>query len=119
MRNYIKKIVVILSCCLLSGGVCAFATGCTEDLLGSNSEFEQSQTAEISFSTAEKTLMIGDEEYLSPTYQRMNGYTLTYTSSDRNIIEVNEDGKISAKAGTGSRSGRWLYGRRNRPHVKQ
>lgn len=98
MRNYIKKIVVILSCCLLSGGVCAFATGCTEDLLGSNSEFEQSQTAEISFSTAEKTLMIGDEEYLSPTYQRMNGYTLTYTSSDRNIIEVNEDGKISAKA---------------------
>lgn len=98
MRNYIKKIVVILSCCLLSGGVCAFATGCTEDLLSSNSEFEQSQTAEISFSTAEKTLMIGDEEYLSPTYQRMNGYTLTYTSSDRNIIEVNEDGKISAKA---------------------
>ena len=97
MRNYIKKVVVILSCCLLSGGAFAFATGCTENLLGSNSDFEQEQKAEISFSATEKALTIGDEEYLSPTYQRMNGYTLTYTSSNMDIIEVDEDGKISAK----------------------
>ena len=66
---------------------------------GSGTENEKVEIKpEISFSVSEKTLTIGDEEYLFPEYKKTQGYTLSYETSDAAIVQVNNDGKISAQS---------------------
>ena len=92
MKKTIKKLLIVLStailCSLLMVG---FLSGCTK-----KDPIDNEINVEISFSFSEKSLIIGDEEYLLPTYKKINGYTLTYSSSDSSIVSVNNDGKIVA-----------------------
>jgi hypothetical protein len=99
MKKSTKKFLVILSCCLLSCTATAFA-GCD---LGTNEPSiipggQQTDNANIRFSVSEKSMIVGDEEYLIPEYKKTKGYSLSYESSDSSVVEVNNDGKISAKA---------------------
>lgn len=101
-----KKILVVLSACLMSSlmflTLFTFA-GCQQTAQSSSSSSQQQEEimASIAFSTKEKTLTVGDEEYLIPEYKKLDGYTLTYVSSDSSVVEVNGDGKVSA-VGEGS-----------------
>jgi len=74
MKKTIKKLLIVLStailCSLLMVG---FLSGCTK-----KDPIDNEINVEISFSVSEKSLIIGDEEYLLPTYKKINGYTLTF-----------------------------------------
>ena len=110
MKKLAKKLLNIFFCCLLGLGVVIFAVGCDES--GSTGGGKTpTEKAEISFSVTEKTLTIGDEEYLTPTYKRLNGYDLTYFSSDESIVRVDNMGKISAeRAGSAKVTARYSNG---------
>ena len=55
----------------------------------------------ISFSTKEKSLIVGDEEYLSPEYNKVSGFSLSYSSNNPAVVSVDKNGKICAQ-GEGS-----------------
>ena len=97
MKKSTKKFLVILSCCLLSCSATALA-GCD---LGSTGPTilpgsQETEKTAISFSTLEKSMVVGDEEYLIPNYKKLDGYSMSYESSDPSVVSVNNDGKISA-----------------------
>lgn len=110
MKKLAKKLLNIFFCCLLGLGAFIFAVGCDES--GSTGGGKTpTEKAEISFSVTEKTLTIGDEEYLTPTYKRLNGYDLIYFSSDESIVRVDNMGKISAeRAGSAKVTARYSNG---------
>lgn len=98
MKKSTKKILVILSSCLLSCSAAALA-GCENpfaDNGGTTGGVTPQASAYINFTVSEKTMTIGDEEYLLPNYEKLIGYTLTYASSDPSVVQVDEFGKLTA-----------------------
>ncbi len=95
-----RKFLVILSSCMVSclAIVCSLCilTGCKKE--DPNENTTKVIPPEISFTVSEKTLTIGDEEYLFPVYQKTQGYALSYQSSNPAIVEVDKNGKISARS---------------------
>ena len=100
MKRLFKKLRVVLSstllACLAIAGM-LFASGC-EFLFNdpADSTIETELLPEISFSVSEKELLIGDEEYLKPNYEKMSGYSLSYQSSNPSVVSVDNRGKITA-----------------------
>lgn len=81
---------MILTAALLS----LFWVGCDEDV--KESSVPDAPVPGISFSEQEKELTIGEEYYLTPTYTRKDGFTLSYVSAAPSVISVDENGKITA-----------------------
>ena len=129
MNKVMKKFLVLLTCILT--GVCTLISvslmgGC----FGDNPQSESSslggvedsspqgpqgqpqnpeiQKVTISFSAEEKSLIIGDEEYLIPQYKKIDGYNLSYTSSNPAVVSVDKNGKICA-LGEGSVTVKAIY----------
>lgn len=96
MKKIFKKFLVSLSVCCLAI-VCSLFV-----LAGCSNEDGENTTKvippDIAFTVAEKNLTIGDEEYLFPVYQKTQGYTLSYQSSNPAIVQVNNEGKLTAIA---------------------
>lgn len=92
-----RKFLFVVTFCLVSLLSCSFVfsfSGCAFFPPLTN---EEESKPKISFSVSEKTLTIGDEEYLTPIYDKMAGFTLRFESSDPTIVKVDNDGKISAE----------------------
>jgi len=84
-------LAIVCSLCIL--------VGCGDG--GDSSSSDNKTTVippEITFTVSEKNLTIGDEEYLFPVYEKTQGYTLQYQSSNPAIVQVDSEGKISAQA---------------------
>jgi hypothetical protein len=94
MKKSTKKFLVILSCCLLSCSAAALTTACDNTGSGIIPGGQQTEKASISFSSEEKAMTIGDEEYLQPNYTKIKGYALSYESSNSSVVSVDEEGKI-------------------------
>lgn len=103
------KSKIIIIAILASLAVCCFAactggTG-TGGTGGGNQTVDYTKTDEdaaLSFSATEKNMTIGDTFVLSPSYNKILGYTMTYTSSNPNVASVNaKNGLVTAlNAGT-------------------
>ncbi len=128
MNRVMKKFLVLLTCILT--GVCTLVSanlmgGCFGDDSQSGSSslggVEDSSTGPqgqpqepeienvtISFSAKERSLIIGDEEYLIPQYKKVKGYSLSYASSNPAVVSVDENGKICA-LGEGSVAIKAIY----------
>ena len=110
MNKILRKILVLLTCLLT---VCSLTVAfgampnCSNPqtskqdssidsgILGQPQEPEV-ENATISFAVSEKLLTVGDEEYLSPVYQKIDGYSLTYKTDDSSVVSVDKNGKICA-----------------------
>lgn len=99
MKKSIRKNLLILSTCT-AAFLCSLSvlTSCTDPSKPDGGNETKVIPPDIEFTISEKTLTIGDEEYLFPVYQKTQGYSLSYQSSNPAIVEVNEDGKISAQS---------------------
>ncbi len=91
MKKRNKKLLTILTSCLLACLTVIVASSA----IGCRKKVEQPKS-DISFSVAEKNLIIGEEEYLTLIYQKMEGFSLTYSSNNESIVSVNNDGKVVA-----------------------
>ena len=97
MKRLFKKLLVVVSTCIMSALLIVSVTGCRPlDTDSSESSTKTEIVPKISFSVSEKALLIGDEEYLFPNYEKIAGFTLRYTTSDASIVDVSERGKIIA-----------------------
>ena len=97
MKRLFKKLLVVVSTCIMSALLIFSVTGCRPlDTESSESSTKTEIVPKISFSVSEKALLIGDEEYLFPNYEKIAGFTLSYTTSDASIVDVSERGKIIA-----------------------
>ena len=122
MNKVMKRILVFLVCLFLSASMVAslgLMAGCNNKKPNPNqSSSSQGQQGdpiqpeitdvEISFAVSEKSLTVGDEEYLFPDYKKIQGFTLSYSSSDTSIVAVDNSGKISAM-GEGSATVKATY----------
>ena len=102
MNKVMKKFIVLLLClltCLTATISFGFMGGCTPsqpqgggDNSSVNTPGQQQKPEEekvsISFSANEKNLIVGDEEYLFPIYDKVRGYTLTYSSDNTSVVTV-------------------------------
>ncbi|MBQ3571979.1 MAG: Ig-like domain-containing protein, partial [Clostridia bacterium] len=71
----------------------------------------EEEKVSISFSANEKNLIVGDEEYLFPIYDKVRGYTLTYSSDNTSVVTVDGNGKLSAlKEGTATVKAKYSNG---------
>lgn len=71
------------------------AVGCDNEPTPAPGPDEQ-LVAAIAFGEKTKELTIGDEVYLTPNYQKKDGFVLTYVSDNPSVVSVNENGKITA-----------------------
>ncbi len=109
MNKMIRKTFISIICLLSSLIMLAsfgLIAGCDDSSDSgtnkpNNGGQKPSATVSISFSVSEKTMIVGDEEYLTPDYKKLSGYLLSYSSSNSQVVSVNEQGKISAQ-GEGS-----------------
>ena len=97
MKKINKKFLIILISCIVACCLVATGTIILVNLLKDKEPEKESVVPEISFSIAEKSLIIGDEEYLMPTYKKIEGFSLTFESSDQAVVSVDAEGKISAE----------------------
>lgn len=101
-----SKVIIIailasLAVCCLAACMGGTGTGGT----GGNQTVDYTKTDEdaaLSFSATEKNMTIGDTFVLSPSYNKILGYTMTYTSSNPSVASVNaKNGLVTAlNAGT-------------------
>lgn len=57
---------------------------------------DDAPVAAIAFAEKQKDLTVGDEVYVSPTYEKKDGFVLTYLSDNSSVATVDENGKICA-----------------------
>ena len=100
MNKIIRKTLLSVICLLTSLiSLAAFClmSGCDESLNQQGSGSNGSTVkANISFSVTEKLMVVGNEEYVLPEYKKLEGYTLSFASSNPTIVGVNNEGKLSA-----------------------
>lgn len=94
---------IFLIAFLASLAVCCLAAcsmGGTGGTTGGNQTVDYTKTednAALSFTSTEKNMTIGDSFLLSPTYTRILGYTMTYSSSKPSVASVNaSNGLVTA-----------------------
>lgn len=91
IKKNIKRIVIIASMALSL----LFSIGCKGGE-GNNDSSSGTTVAEIAFSETQKDVTIGDEFYLTPTYTKKDGFTLSYASENPSVVSVDENGKVTA-----------------------
>lgn len=96
MRKFFRVFTSCLASCLTAILLIALS-GCDFSFLPILPDNGEKEDVKISFAVAEKTLTIGDEEYLSPIYEKLTGFSLSYESSDPAVVSVDDEGKISAE----------------------
>ena len=121
--NKVTKRLLVLLICLMTASISFACFGGEEEQSTQESVSQSSQQqssyetedkpdagsdATIKFTVSEKNLIVGDEEYVLPSYQKIKGYTLSFTSSNSSVVSVDQNGKISAN-GEGSATIKAVY----------
>ncbi|MBR3863669.1 MAG: Ig-like domain-containing protein [Clostridia bacterium] len=107
MNKTIKRTFISVICLLISlmsltaftlmGGCYSPSNPSTSQNSGNKPNEQPDSQASISFSVSEKMMLVGDEEYLIPDYNKLSGYSLTYSSSASQVVSVSNQGKLSAQ----------------------
>lgn len=106
MKRYKKLLIAALAALAATSLVACFGGKKAEQRI---EYIKTEKKLSVSFSSAEKSLTIGDTFLLQPIYDKLDGYSIKYSSDNSSVISVDEQNGMVTALNAGSANVKAVY----------